>query len=359
MKIVQICPRYYPDIGGVETHVQEISERLVTRGFDVDVLCTDPTGLLPKDEIINGVKVKRFKSFAPDDAYYFSPQIYYYLKSMDYDLVHAHSYHAMPSLFASLANYKNPFVFTPHYHGSGHTFIRNLLHKPYKIFGSKIFEKANKVICVSGYERRMVMSDFNLSAEKIEIIPNGINLNLFEKFKNTKKNEIKTLLYVGRLEEYKGIQYIIKSLPHLIEYKLEIVGKGPYENELHKLAEQLSVSKRIDWYENMSRNELLEHYSSSDVFLMLSSHEAYGITVAEALASGTPSIVASGSALDEFVDGVNCMGIEMPITTDKLVKTIDRLINVISKEGMDIKALPIYDWNVVTDKLIEVYKGLE
>ncbi len=50
MKIAQVCPRYYPDIGGVETHVQEISERLVKRGFEVDVVCTDTTGGLRKRE---------------------------------------------------------------------------------------------------------------------------------------------------------------------------------------------------------------------------------------------------------------------------------------------------------------------
>lgn len=82
MKIAQICPRYSPDIGGVETHVKEISERLVRAGHDVEVITTDPTGRLSKRETINGVKVIRFRSFAPGNAYYFAPQIYYYLKNI-------------------------------------------------------------------------------------------------------------------------------------------------------------------------------------------------------------------------------------------------------------------------------------
>ncbi|MDI6640295.1 MAG: glycosyltransferase, partial [Methanocellales archaeon] len=72
MKIAQVCPRYHPDIGGVETHVKEISERLVKRGFEVEVICTDPTGRLPKHEMINGVKVTRFRSIAPNDAFFFA-----------------------------------------------------------------------------------------------------------------------------------------------------------------------------------------------------------------------------------------------------------------------------------------------
>jgi glycosyltransferase involved in cell wall biosynthesis len=60
MRIAQVCPRYYPYIGGIETHVKEISERLMMRNFEVEVLTTDPSGKLPKEEIINCIKVRRF-----------------------------------------------------------------------------------------------------------------------------------------------------------------------------------------------------------------------------------------------------------------------------------------------------------
>jgi glycosyltransferase involved in cell wall biosynthesis len=109
----------------------------------------------------------------------------------------------------------------------------------------------------------------------------------------------------------------------------------------------------------MTREELLRHYASADVFIMLSKHEAYGITVAEALASGTPCIVATGSALDEFVDGKLCQGIEAPVTTDKLVSAIQHLRESRIKDDMKAEKLPIHDWNDVTDKLIEVYRSIQ
>ncbi|SNQ62997.1 glycosyltransferase family 4 protein [Candidatus Methanoperedens nitratireducens] len=360
MKIAQVCPRYYPDIGGVETHVQEISERLVKRGFKVEVVCTDPSGILCRHEIINGVTVTRFRSFAPGEAYYIAPQMYFYLKGQSYDLVHAHSYHALPALFAALAKNGRRMVFTPHYHRSGHTLIRDVLHKPYRLIGSGIFGKADKVICVSGHERRKVIEDFNMPEGKVIVIPNGLDL---EEFKNTgyggKDGSRITLLYVGRLEEYKGVQHIINALPLLRDSRLEIIGQGPYEPGLRKLAEKLLVTERINWYKQMTREELLRHYASADVFIMLSRHEAYGITVAEALASGTPCIVAAGSALDEFVDGKRCLGIEAPVTTDKLVGAIRQLRESHIKDDMKIEKLPIHDWNDVTDKLIEVYRSIK
>ncbi|WP_440953192.1 glycosyltransferase family 4 protein [Methanococcoides sp. FTZ1] len=354
MKIAQICPRYDPDIGGVETHVKEISERLVQKGHAVDVITTDPTGKLPEEEIINGVKVIRFRSFAPGNAYFLAPQIYSYLKKQKYDVVHAHSYHAFPAFFAALARPGNKFVFTPHYHRSGHTFFRNLLHKPYRLLGKIIFSRADTIICVSEFEKGLVTEDFNVSG-KIEKIPNGINLAEFENLKSQRDERGgKTLLYVGRLEEYKGVQYIIQALPELPEFRIRIVGKGPYEEELHKLADQIGVSDRIEWLKGISREELLQCYASADVFLMLSKHEAYGITVAEALASGTPCIVARGSALDEFVDGVTCIGIEGSDIADKLVESICVLKN--NKFEILENQDELMNWEVVTYKIITLYE---
>ncbi len=121
MRIAQVCPRYSPYIGGVETHVEEISKRLVRMGHEVTVISTDPSGKLPKEEVIDGVKVLRFPAFAPGDAYYMSPSLRSYVKKAgEFDIVHAHGYHAFPAYFASFT--KAPkFIFTPHYHGHGHT----------------------------------------------------------------------------------------------------------------------------------------------------------------------------------------------------------------------------------------------
>ncbi|HWR24780.1 MAG TPA: glycosyltransferase family 4 protein [Methanosarcina sp.] len=357
MKIAQICPRYSPDIGGVETHVKEISERLVKAGHEVEVITTDSTGKLNKRDTVNGVKVIRFRAFAPGNAYFFAPQIYFYLKKRNYDVIHAHSYHAFPALFAAFAISAEKFVFTPHYHRFGHTFFRNLLHKPYRLFGEKIFSRADTVICVSEYEKRLVESDFKVAAKTVKI-PNGINLKEFEAFQSLKKNserkngKEKILLYVGRLEEYKGVQYIIQSLPELEDFRLEVVGKGPSEAELKNMAKSLGVEEKIEWEKDISRKELLECYGKADIFLMLSSHEAYGITVAEALAAGTPCIVAKGSALEEFVDGENCVGIESPVSKEKVVEAVRKM-----KKGFkaDFRKKLLFDWGEVCEKTIGIY----
>jgi len=352
MKILQVCPRYYPSIGGVEEHVRNISERLAKK-YDVSVFATDPCGKLPKQEVINGVKIRRFRSWAPGEAYYFSRGLQKHLtkNSESYDVMHAHSYHAFPALYAARAKGRNKLFFTPHYHGAGHTFFRSLLHIPYKFLGKDIFDKADKIICVSNCEKGLIVSHFEVSDEKIVVIPNGVNLEEFKGLEKKKKNS-RAILYVSRLEKYKGIQSLIRALPKLGNYTiLEIVGKGPYKKSLVKLARKLEIEDGVRFYQDLPRKELLQKYTNADALLLLSKYEAFGISVAEALASKTPCIVANTSALKDWIDGKNCFGVDYPIDIDKLAELIDKVI------GKRIDEVKLSSWSEVTEKLVELYEG--
>lgn len=357
MRIAQVCPRFYPDIGGVETHVYEISKRLA-KHFDVDVLTTDPSGRYLKVEKIDGFTVKRFKSIAPSNSYYFSLDMYRFLKkhSLDYDIVHAHNYHAFPALFASLTKSKNKLIFTPHYHGKGHSFIRDLLHKPYKILGKRIFEKADAVICVSNFEKELILKNFNIDSSKIFVIPNGVDLDEFkdvENIKRQKDEDIKIILYVGRIEKYKGLDYVVKALKYLPEnYMLEIVGTGSYKSKIVKLARNFGVINRIRFYRDLSRDELIERYAKADVLVLLSKYEAYGLVVAEALASKTPCIVANTSALSEWIDNENVFGIDYPIDISRLVRLI------IDVSEIEVKNVSVQDWVSIAEQIKNVYMQL-
>lgn len=352
MKILQVCPKYYPSIGGVEEHVRNISVRLAKKHY-VSVFTTDPSGKLSKEEVINDVEVKRFRSWAPNEAYYFCKELKKCLTkcSDGYDIVHAHNYHAFPALYAAQAKGRNKLIFSPHYHGAGHTFLRNLLHKPYKFFGKKIFEKADKVICVSNYEKSLIANHFKISDKKVAVIPNGVDFKEFEGLEKRCK-DCRVILYVGRLEKYKGVQYLIRALPKLDDdIVLEIVGRGPYKKSLVILVTKLGVQGRVRFYQDLPRKELLQKYGDADLFVLLSKHEAYSICVAEALAAETPCIVANTSALTEWVDNENCFGIGSPEDLDALQSLINSVI------GRRVYSSRIWNWDQVVGELIGVYEN--
>ncbi len=347
MKILQVCPKYYPVIGGVEEHVKNISERLA-KEHDVTVFACDPSGKLPREEKINGVLVKRFNSFSPGDAYHISLEMARELKKSEFDIVHGHSYHALPLYFARNARAKK-FMVTPHYHGHGHTPIRNLFIKLYKPLGKRIFDRADKIIAVSNYEKQQLLNDFTMDENKIRVIPNGINLTEFVDLKAIPK-ELRTILYVGRLEEYKGVQYIIQTLPLLDKnFCLGIVGKGPYKANLKTLIDKLRLSDRIRFYQDLPRQELLKMYAKAGVFVLLSQHEAFSIVIAEALASKTPCIVSNASALSEWIDNENCFGIDYPMNNAKLAELINKVV------GKNVGDVKLWDWDEVTQKVARLY----
>jgi glycosyltransferase involved in cell wall biosynthesis len=347
MKILQVCPKYYPSIGGVEEHVRNISERLA-REHEVTVFACDPSGKLPKQEEINGVLVKRFKSFSPGDAYHISFEMLKELKKSQFEVVHGHSYHAFPLYFSRNAKAEK-FMVNPYYHGHGHTPVRNFLIKVYKPFGKKIFEGADRIIAISNYEKELLLRDFAIEEDKLSVVPPGIDLAELGSLGGICK-EPKTILYVGRLEKYKGVQHIIQSLPLLDkDFGLEIVGKGPYKAYLVALVDKFGLNDRVKFYQDLSRQELLKMYRKTEVFTLLSQYETFSIVVAEALAAKTPCIVANTSALSEWIDNKNCFGIDYPINNAKLAELINK---VTGKKVGDVK---LWDWDEVARQIAELY----
>jgi glycosyltransferase involved in cell wall biosynthesis len=354
LKILNVCARYFPYFGGIEGHVKDISERMATKQ-SVTVATTDPKGKLLSQETVNNVPVKRFKSWAPKESYHFSPKLKNYLikNTENFDVVHAYCYHDLPALYTAQTKKSNKLFFNPAYHGGGHSFFRNLLIKPYKYLGKKIYEQSDGIVCVSKFEQTLVERDFKAAKGKTLIIPNGFNL---AEFRNLQKqpHKNKTILSVARAEKYKGLQYLIQVLPRLdIDVQLRIVGSGPYREDLIKIARNFGVEKRVFFLKNLTRQELLNEYANADLFALLSRREAFGITVGEALLSKTPSIVAKCSALSEWVDNNCCYGIDYPVNLSELEELIRKNIG----RSINYDSSHVLDWNSVSDKLLTLYSS--
>lgn len=356
MKILQVCNDPYRETGGVVMHVRNISERLAKK-HDVTVYATNRGLKFPMYEVINGVNVERFNCYAPGEAYYFSVDMLLRLRKVKFNVVHAHNYHAFPFHFAVEAK-RDKLIATPHFHGVGHTTFRNSLLKLLKIPAKRVFKEANAIIAVSEYEKSLLQKEFHLGADRIEVIPNGVD---YFEFSGLKKHDLgyKPLLYVGYLIGFKGAQYLVEVLPKLEkDVVLEIVGRGPMRPLMEKRARDLGVFDRVRFYQDLSRRELLQKFADADALALLSAHEAYSIVVAEALTAGTPCIVANASALEEWIDNESCFGVDLPINLNDLAK----VTNYVLKNGVDKGALmkwqgtKIFDWNEVTARLETLYQ---
>ena len=304
MKILFITHRYPPQTGGVETHVRELAIRFADRGDDVTVFSADAGPNMPTESVIDGVQVRRFRSASPSESFYVAPGLVSMIRRADADVVHAHNYHAIPFLFAALGVTDERFIVTPHYHGGSADSLQNFLLSCYRPVGRWALRRADTVIAVSEWERDRLRADFGVDAT---VIPNGIETDRFADA-TPERRDRPYLLSVGRLEAYKGVQHAIRALHELPDYDLVVAGSGPYRDELEQVARFEGVSDRVAFLGYVDDERLPELYTGGAVFLNLSEFEAYGITVAEALAAGTPCVIREAGALRDWTDVLGCVG---------------------------------------------------
>lgn len=348
MNVCYVTTRYPPNAGGVEAHVAELATRLAAAGHDVTVLTADAEGLTRSTEYRDGVCVIRHPNVAPGGAFHVAPGILTTVRRItdDVGLVHAHNYHSLPLLLAALGTgAETPFVATTHYHGGSASDLRDKLLSAYRFPGGWALRRADARIAVSGWERRQIEADFGVEAT---VIPNGLDVARFaEASPNPGWSDCDYLLSVGRLEKYKGVQYVIRALPDL-DYDLAVAGSGDYGSELKRLAREVGVEDRVHFLGFVADEELPGLYAGAAAFVTMSEFEAYGMTVAEALAAGTPCVVRNAGALVDWADRADCVGVDPAALVSGVGHAVD----------LDAPAEPLPTWGDVVEQTAAVYDSV-
>lgn len=345
MKILFVTHRYPPRTGGVETHVREIATQLVERGDEVTVFSADAGNDVLSEEVVEGVHVRRFRSLNPDSEFYFAPQLSLAVRRETADVIHAHNYHAFPLFFAALGVTDEQFVVTTHYHAGSTSEGRDALLSLYRPIGGWAVRRANEVVAVSEWERDQLQSDFGVEAT---VLPNGVVVDRFAGAAAAQRNR-PYLLTVGRLEKYKGVQHVIRAMTALPEYDLLIAGSGSHRGELEQIARDEGVTAQVEFLGYVDDETLPRLYAGADVYVTMSEFEAYGMTVAEALAAGTPCVVRDVAALQDWTENRCVVGVST-VSSESIrqaVRSTDRTSNPMLKNR---------SWEVVTTRLVqEVY----
>jgi glycosyltransferase involved in cell wall biosynthesis len=184
-------------------------------------------------------------------------------------------------------------VFTPHYHGTGHTPFRTLLHQLYRPSGALLFKAADAIICVSDAERDLVVKDFPSASEKVTTIPNGTDPRRAGPLHSAAAYGEPIVLTVGRLERYKNLDLVIRAFRALpTAATLVVVGDGPDRLRLERLVESTDPGWPVRFTGKTPDQVLDGLLARASVVTSASDHEAFGLTLAEGLTSGA-RVVAS------------------------------------------------------------------
>jgi 1,2-diacylglycerol 3-alpha-glucosyltransferase len=354
MRVALVAAHYAPMIGGVEKHMVEIATRLARAGNEVEMLThAEADQDLPPVELVDGVLVKRFPVPIPSRNYALSPALLRFLVNhrRDYDVVHAHGYHALPALGAALAD-PPTLVFTPHYHGTGHSPFRKALHPPYRRLGRLIFERARRTIAVSPPEAALILSHFPQIADRLVVVPNGVDQEAIDGAAPFRERRT-VLLSAGRLETYKQVDRSIRSLAHLpADHVLRITGDGGARPELERLVDELDLRARVEFLGKVPEDDLYRWFRTASVYVSLSSNEAMPVTFIECLAAGA-AVLAS----------------DIPAHRDLVTKTggsislvpLDAPPELVAERIGELTATPprhprVDTWDDVTTRTLEIYR---
>jgi len=360
VRILFVCNRYLPELGGVETHVREVAQRLAQeKDLEITVLATDRTRTLPRDDVINGTRVLRVPSWPRQRDYYFAPEVLKVARQREqWDLVHCQGIHSPVPLMAMLAARRAGIPYVVTFHTGGHSqALRNRLRPAQWRMLGPLLRDAVALIGVSQFEARTLSTDARLANDSVRVIRNGGTLPPPTPGTAPIPGRI---VSSGRLERYKGHHRVIEALPHITavvpDAHVVILGSGAYETQLVELARRLQVADRVTIrsIDPGDRNAMADALAEAGVVAALSDYEAHPVGIMEALSVGRPVVGYETSGIAELVAEGWVYGIGPDSPISDVARQIAAAMS--SQPLVDPSALPT--WDGCARQLAELYRSL-
>lgn len=356
MRIAIVSAHYAPFAGGVESHVEEIAKRLADRGQTVEVLTHHDSPGLADTEVRDGVLVRRHKVPVPSQHFALSPALWATLRRERhrYDVIHAHGYHSAAPLAAAMAG-ASPMVFTPHYHGTGHSPLRKAIHIPYRAAGAAIAARSRHIICVSRAEADLFLAHFPSARPRLTVIPNGVDLGRItgaQPFPDAGP----VVVTGGRLQSYKQIDRTVEAMALTApDLRLVVTGDGPERGALEALAEERGLRERVRFIGRVETDLLYRWYASAEVFCSMSSNEAMPVTILELLAAGARVVASDIPAHRDIRDRTAGAISLVPLDAEPAV--LASALELALKES-PAPAQQIPTWDEVTTQTLDIYRSV-
>lgn len=368
-------------VGGLSRHVYDLSGALVSQGLEVHVITCKTPGA-KRYELVDGIHVHRVPVSGKESEGFIDwieklnksmiDCVSSLLQQYRFDLVHAHDWLVARAGITLKNLYGIPLVSTIHATEFGRNHgIHNEVQCQINHLEWTLTYESWKVICCSKYMACEISQVFQLPADKIRIIPNGVEVGSVatvirdDVFRNNYAASYEKIVYfVGRIVPEKGVQVLIEAIPLILSQfphvKFVISGVGPYKETLEELAMNLGVSSKIyftGFADDHTRNMLL---AAGDVAVFPSLYEPFGIVALEAMAAKVPVIVSDTGGLSEVIDqeisGLKVHPNDVSGLADAIVRVLSNTAlagNLV--EGAWKKVNSEYSWITIANDTAAVY----
>lgn len=391
-RVLMLAWEYPPRIiGGLARVVYFLSRELAQQGMEVHVVTADHPGTLEHEVDEFGVHIHRVKNQvtvaggvwvteeSPDFRTFITrlnvgmlQHVLRLHKQQPFDIVHAHDWLVWDSAWV-LKALGLPIVSTIHATETGRN--NGVLDRPDSIYvgevEARLAVESEQIIVNSTHMLNEVTSYFPVKADKVKIIPNGVlpdrlacrtDRATLRKAYGVENGPV--ILFVGRLVQEKGVQFIIRAAPKILQAHPSatflIAGEGYFKVELEALARKLKVQGSVRFLGLADDAKLSDLYAIADVVAVPSTYEPFGIVALEAMAARVPVVTSDAGGLkDIFQHRQNGFVVKAGSATKLgagiLEVLADRALSEKLRAGARQTVLERFTWPVIAERSAKVY----
>ena len=306
LHILHIYKDYFPVLGGIENHVKVLAEAQAARGHNVTVLVANP-GRRTVVEMTEGVRLVKAGRWGTAASTPISPALFRWVARLKADVAHLHFPHPPGEVAHLLFGRTRRVVITYHSDIVRQRTLRTLYHPLLWV----VLRRADRLIATS---TTYIESSQYLGRlrDKCTVVPIGADLERFDHIDPARveslrqrffpqRDSLPTLIFVGRLRYYKGLDDLLRAMPEIPSARLLIVGDGPMRAPWEQLTHELNLAGRVTFAGEVDDADLPASYKLGDLFVLPANAraEAFGTVLVEAMAAGLPVVsteVGSGTS---------------------------------------------------------------
>ena len=378
------------DTGGMSVYIRELARHIGIFGHGVDIY-TRLNGSKHNQIIELYDNVRLIHLSAGGNGYVHKLALYYYLsdflraleefknqEGLHYDLIHSH-YWLSGRLGSWVQDRWNiPHVVMFHTLGTVKNSVGLADREPDLRIATekKLARTCQRILAPTDREKENLVKHCHTPAEKIAVVPCGVNLDLFRPMDRAAARQRlgfdpdeSILLYVGRFDPIKGIDRLLEAmayLKHLKRMRLVIVGgDGPATSEyqsLQQLSAKFGIQKSVHFAGRVEQGQLPPYYSAADALVVPSYYESFGLVGLESLACGTPVVATRVGAMEDIIEDGKTGYVVADLTPRGLANSIEKIISNSAGpllSGHAIRAAVLkYGWSNVAAAVFSEYETI-
>ena len=225
---------------------------------------------------------------------------------LEFDVIHVHDWMTFPAGISVKNASGKPLVV--HVHSTEFDRTGGNINPDIFRMEQHGMETADKVVAVSELTRQLIISNYGIEPDRVVVVHNGVEPRKNSERKLKAPNDERVVSFLGRVTVQKGPEYFVKAaslvLQKMDHVRFVMAGKGDLLNDMETLAEELSIRDWIQFTGFLPNDKVDELFRGSDVFVMPSVSEPFGIVALEAMQFGVPTIVSKQSGVAEILKNV-------------------------------------------------------